>query len=131
MDIPEIQFGLAAWSQGASWEMLRDVAKDADSLGYDDLWIWDHLLPIVGPVDRPIFDCWTVLAAWATVTSRIRLGPLVTANTFRNPGVVAKAVTTIDHISGGRAICGLGAGWFAAEHIAYGIECGLSIGERL
>ena len=102
-----------------------------DELGYDSLWTWDHLYAIFGDPYQPIFEGYTTLAAWAKVTSRVRLGLLVGANTFRNPGLVAKTMTTIDHLSGGRAICGIGGAWFEQEHTEHGIDFGTGFGQRL
>jgi alkanesulfonate monooxygenase SsuD/methylene tetrahydromethanopterin reductase-like flavin-dependent oxidoreductase (luciferase family) len=103
----------------------------ADASGADDLWIDDHLLSDEGDPDDPKFEAWSTLAAVAAVTTRARLGHLVAANTFRNPGLTAKLAITLDHISGGRAILGLGSGWFEREHDALGIEFGSGFGERL
>jgi alkanesulfonate monooxygenase SsuD/methylene tetrahydromethanopterin reductase-like flavin-dependent oxidoreductase (luciferase family) len=88
-------------------------------------------MAIQGPWRQPIFEGWASLAAWAALTSRIRLGLMVGANTFRNPGLTAKLVTTLDHISDGRAILGIGGAWFEREHDAHGIDFGASVGERL
>jgi alkanesulfonate monooxygenase SsuD/methylene tetrahydromethanopterin reductase-like flavin-dependent oxidoreductase (luciferase family) len=110
---------------------MRAAAVRADELGFDDLWTWDHLYPIVGSVEGPILEGWTVLAGWAAVTQRARIGLMVGANTFRNPALVAKMATTLDHVSGGRAILGIGGAWFETEHTAYGIPFGGSPGERL
>jgi alkanesulfonate monooxygenase SsuD/methylene tetrahydromethanopterin reductase-like flavin-dependent oxidoreductase (luciferase family) len=122
---------MLAWNQYTTWPGMREAAVRADALGYDDLWTWDHLYPIVGSPEGPILEGWTVLAGWAGATSRVRLGLMVGANTFRNPALVAKMATTLDHVSGGRAILGIGGAWFETEHIAYGFEFGGSPGERL
>lgn len=122
---------MLAWNQYTDWPALRATAIRADELGYDDLWTWDHLYPIVGNVEGPILEGWMVLAGWAAVTQRARIGLMVGANPFRNPALVAKMATTLDHISGGRAILGIGAAWFETEHLAYGFEFGSSPGERL
>lgn len=127
----EIALGVLPWSQAATWSELRDAAERVDILGYDHLWSWDHLYPIYGDPGQPIFEGWSLLAAWAALTRRTRLGLLVGANTLRNPGLVAKTAVTIDHISGGRAILGLGGAWHELEHRAFGIEFGASVGQRL
>jgi F420-dependent oxidoreductase-like protein len=126
-----VKLGALLWNQYTDWASLRDAGVLADELGYDSLWTWDHLYPIVGDVRGPIFEGYVTLAAWAALTRRVRLGLMVGANTFRNPALVAKMVTTIDHVSGGRAYLGIGAAWFETEHVAYGIPFGKSPGERL
>ena len=126
-----IKFGALCWNQYTDWASLRDAGIRAEQLDYDDLWTWDHLYPIVGSPDGPIFEGYLTLAAWAQATSRIGLGLMVGANTFRNPALVAKMVTTLDHISGGRMWLGIGGAWFETEHVAYGIPFGHSPGERL
>ena len=127
----DLQLGINLWSQATTWPEMRDAAIRCDRLGYDSLWTWDHLYAIFGDPDQPIFEGWSTLAAWAEATERIRLGLMVGAIPFRNPGLVAKIVATLDHISGGRAILGLGGAWFALEHRAHGIDFGRSVGERL
>jgi alkanesulfonate monooxygenase SsuD/methylene tetrahydromethanopterin reductase-like flavin-dependent oxidoreductase (luciferase family) len=127
----DLKLGILLWSQAASWPAMLDAAKRIDRLGYDHLWTWDHLYAIFGDPYQPIFEGWTSLAAWAMATERIRLGLLVGANTFRNPGLVAKTATTLDHISGGRAVLGIGGAWMEPEHRAHGIDFGSSVGQRL
>jgi len=111
-----LRFGVQTAPQHISWAELREVAQEVEALGFDSLWVNDHLLPSVGPADAPNLEGWTILAGLATVTSRVRLGVLVTSNTFRHPVVLAKIATTVDHMSGGRLIVGLGSGYFAEEH---------------
>jgi alkanesulfonate monooxygenase SsuD/methylene tetrahydromethanopterin reductase-like flavin-dependent oxidoreductase (luciferase family) len=127
----ETRLGILLWSQATDWESFERSAIRIDELGYDHLWTWDHLYAIFGDPYQPIFEGYATLAAWAKVTQRTRIGLLVGANTFRNPGLVAKLVTTIDHISGGRAILGIGGAWFEQEHTEHGIEFGASPGTRL
>lgn len=127
----EIKLGALCWGQYTDWDSLREAGLRADRLGYDTLWTWDHLYPIVGSDQGPIFEGWMTLAAWAALTERIRIGLMVGANPFRNPALVAKMATTLDHISAGRAILGIGGAWFETEHRAFGIEFGASPGERL
>ncbi len=126
-----VELGVALWSQSSTWPELLQAARRAEHLGYDHLWTWDHILAIFGDTRQPIFEGYTALAALAQATERIRLGLFVGANTFRNPGLAAKSMVTIDHISGGRAIVGIGGAWFEPEHRAYGIDFGRGFGERL
>ena len=127
----DLKTGILLWSQGASWPEQLEAAQRVDRLGYDHLWTWDHLYAIFGDPYQPIFEGWTSLAAWAMATERTRLGLLVGANTFRNPGLVAKTAATLDHISGGRAILGIGGAWMELEHQAHGIDFGSGFGQRL
>ena len=126
-----VRVGAAFWVQRTDWPSLRVALETADAAGADDLWIDDHLLNDEGDSADPKLEGWTTLAAAAAVTTRARLGLLVSANTFRNPGLTAKLATTLDHVSEGRAILGLGGGWFEQEHAAFGIEFGNGFGERL
>jgi len=125
------RFGLQLWSQQTDWPGFRDAALAAEEAGWDSVWTWDHLLAIFGPWEQPIFEGWSVLSALGPVTSRIRLGLMVGANTFRNPGLTAKLATTLDHVSGGRAVLGIGGAWFEREHDAFGIDFYSGHGERL
>lgn len=127
----DLKTGILLWNQAASWSEVRDAALRVDRLGYDHLWAWDHLYAIFGDPYQDFFEGWATLAAWAPETQHARLGLLVGANTFRNPGIVAKTATTLDHISGGRAILGIGGAWFDLEHQAHGIEFGAGFGQRL
>jgi alkanesulfonate monooxygenase SsuD/methylene tetrahydromethanopterin reductase-like flavin-dependent oxidoreductase (luciferase family) len=127
----DVRLGIALWSQASDWPAFLAAARTAERLGYDHVWTWDHLQAIFGDTDQPIFEGYTALAAIAQATERVRLGLFVGANTFRNPGLAVKCVTTIDHISGGRAIMGIGGAWFEAEHRAFGIDFGTGFGQRL
>jgi F420-dependent oxidoreductase-like protein len=126
-----VKVGALLWPQTDSWSTLRDAAVRADRAGLDSLWTWDHLMAIVGPFEQPILEGWATLAALASVTEHSTLGLMVGANTFRNPGLTAKLATTLDHVSGGRAVLGIGGAWFGREHDAYGIDFGSGFGERL
>jgi F420-dependent oxidoreductase-like protein len=126
-----VKFGAQLWPSATTWPDFRDAALAAEAAGWDSVWTWDHLLAIFGPWEQPIFEGWTSLAGIAPVTKRIRLGLMVGANTFRNPGLLTKIVTTLDHVSEGRAILGIGGAWFEREHDAFGIPFGSSPGERL
>jgi alkanesulfonate monooxygenase SsuD/methylene tetrahydromethanopterin reductase-like flavin-dependent oxidoreductase (luciferase family) len=127
----DLKFGVLLWNQATDWPGYLDAARRLAKLGYDHLWAWDHLYAIFGDPYQPIFEGYTCLAAASTATEKIRLGLLVGANTFRNPGLVAKTVATLDHASAGRAILGIGGAWFDLEHTAHGLEFGSGHGERL
>jgi alkanesulfonate monooxygenase SsuD/methylene tetrahydromethanopterin reductase-like flavin-dependent oxidoreductase (luciferase family) len=129
--MPDVKLGINLWSQASDWPAFLGAARRADELGYDHIWTWDHIWAIFGDPHQDIFEGYTALAAIAASTKRAKLGLFVGANPFRNPGLAAKAVVTIDHISGGRAILGIGGAWFGAEHEAFGIDFGSGFGERL
>ena len=126
-----MRFGLQLWSQQTDWPGFRDSALAAEEAGWDSVWTWDHLNAIFGPWEQPILEGWSVLSALGPLTTRIRLGLMVGANTFRNPGLTAKLATTLDHVSGGRAVLGIGGAWFEREHDAFGIDFGTGFGDRL
>ena len=96
-----MRFGLQLWSQQTDWAGFRDAALAAEDVGWDSIWTWDHLFAIFGPWEQPTFEGWSVLAGLAPITKRVRLGLMVGANTFRNPGLTAKVATTLDHLSDG------------------------------
>jgi F420-dependent oxidoreductase-like protein len=126
-----VKFGLQLWPQRTTWPEFREASLAAEAAGWDSIWVWDHLLAIQGPWQQPIFEGWALLNAAAAITSRVRLGLMVGANTFRNPGVTTKLAATLDHVSNGRAVLGIGGAWFEREHEAFGIDFGASVGERL
>jgi alkanesulfonate monooxygenase SsuD/methylene tetrahydromethanopterin reductase-like flavin-dependent oxidoreductase (luciferase family) len=127
----DVKLGINLWSQASDWPTFLEAGRRAERLGYDHVWTWDHLYAIFGDPYQPIFEGYTALAALAQATERIRLGLFVGANTFRNPGLAVKCLTTIDHISGGRSIAGFGGAWFAKEHQEFGVEFGTGFGQRL
>jgi alkanesulfonate monooxygenase SsuD/methylene tetrahydromethanopterin reductase-like flavin-dependent oxidoreductase (luciferase family) len=127
----ELRFGALCWNQYTDWASFLDVGRRAEQAGFYSLWTWDHLYPIVGSEEGPMFEGYMTLAAWAMATKKVRLGLMVGANPYRNPAVVAKMVTALDHISGGRAYLGIGSAWDESEARAFGIEMGDSPGERL
>jgi alkanesulfonate monooxygenase SsuD/methylene tetrahydromethanopterin reductase-like flavin-dependent oxidoreductase (luciferase family) len=129
--MPNLKTGILLWSQAASWPEVRDASRLVDRLGYDHLWTWDHVYAIFGDPYQPIFEGWGLLHALARETERVELGLLVGANTFRNPGITAKLAATLDHVSEGRAILGIGGAWFGLEHEEHGIDFGSGFGQRL
>jgi alkanesulfonate monooxygenase SsuD/methylene tetrahydromethanopterin reductase-like flavin-dependent oxidoreductase (luciferase family) len=126
-----ISIGANFWNQYTSWPALLAAGTRADQLGYDTLWTWDHLYPIVGDSHGDNFEGWLTITAWAARTERIRVGLLVGANPYREPTLVAKMATTLDHISNGRAILGIGAAWNDEEADAFGFAFGSGMPERL
>src|SRR5215212_9856456 len=130
--MPGVRFGLQLWPQSTTWPEVRDAAIAAEAAGWDSIWTWDHLLAIQGPWQQPIYEGWTFLAGVASLTTRVRVGLMVGANTFRNPGLTTKLATTLDHVSNGRAVLGIGGAWFEREHDAFGFETwGSGFPERL
>ena len=107
---------------GQSWEDTLEGCRYAESTGWDGIWYADHFMPNEENVDQPIHEAWSVLAAIAACVPRVRIGPLVAGNTYRNPALTAKIAAPIDHISGGRVVLGIGAGWQEIEHEKYGFE---------
>jgi alkanesulfonate monooxygenase SsuD/methylene tetrahydromethanopterin reductase-like flavin-dependent oxidoreductase (luciferase family) len=126
-----MKVGVLVWNQYTDWPAMKHMGQRADALGYDSLWTWDHLYPILGDPEGPFLEGYMVLGAWSQLTTRPTIGLLVGANTFRTPGLVVKMVTTLDHLSEGRAVLGIGATWFDKEHQDFGIEFGSGVGERL
>jgi alkanesulfonate monooxygenase SsuD/methylene tetrahydromethanopterin reductase-like flavin-dependent oxidoreductase (luciferase family) len=123
--------GAQILTYGSTWDQALDTVRSLDDLGYTYIWGHDHLYSTGGDPYQGFFEGWTTLAAWAQATTRARLGLLVGANTFRNPGLVAKMAVTIDHVSHGRSILGLGAGNVAFENLAHGIDPGKTMGQRM
>jgi alkanesulfonate monooxygenase SsuD/methylene tetrahydromethanopterin reductase-like flavin-dependent oxidoreductase (luciferase family) len=126
-----MRFGAAFWIQRTAWPDLREACLAVERAGWDSLWLDDHLLSDEADWADPKLEGWATLNAVASLTERVRLGLLVSSTTFRNPGLIAKLATTLDHVSGGRSVLGLGGGWFGREHDAFGIDFGTGFGERL
>jgi alkanesulfonate monooxygenase SsuD/methylene tetrahydromethanopterin reductase-like flavin-dependent oxidoreductase (luciferase family) len=115
-----VKLGALLWTERTPWRALLDAAVAIDDAGFDSIWCSDHLLAATGNVRDPCFEAWTTLAAIAASTRRATVGLLVGAVGLRNPGLVAKQAATLDHVSGGRFVLGLGSGWLEREYVAHG-----------
>ena len=124
-----MKLGATLWPQNSTWEAIRDAAIVVDSVGFETLWTWDHFYALQGEEEKPNFESTTILGALSPVTKKAMLGALVQGVTYRHPAVIANMAATHDHVSNGRAICGIGAAWNQTEHKAYGIDLGTP-GER-
>lgn len=125
-----VRFGLRCSQHQRSWGELKEWFQAADNWGFETAWVFDHMIPLSDPRTGPALDGWTLLAGLAEATERVEIGPMVTGITYRHPAMLLKIITTVDHISNGRALLGIGAAWFEDEHTMFGIDLP-PVGERI
>jgi alkanesulfonate monooxygenase SsuD/methylene tetrahydromethanopterin reductase-like flavin-dependent oxidoreductase (luciferase family) len=117
-----VRFGLRASQHHRTWAQIREAFVAADEWGLESAWVFDHMIPLSDPRTGPNLEGWTLLAGLAEATKNVKLGTMVTGITYRNPSLLLKEAVTVDHISNGRALLGVGAAWFEGEHHMFGFD---------